>query len=351
MRRILEPAFVLRIIWCGLAASLGLATACAGRGEGAVAAGKRWTRIEMVGRYSLVGEVVDPKNLSGIAFVSERFGLIGADEVRVVQAVEISRPQRTLRVLDTIPLARSGSEIDIEAIAAEGDSYYITGSHGASKKKGEEQDNRFSIFRLRVDPATGLPRGFKAGSSELPDGLRKASLSDVIRADPVLGPHFEQPLQHQGINIEGLAIRNGQLFVGFRNPNLGGYAFVMEIRADDLFDAKPRPPYILHRLQLGAGLGIREIVAVRSGFLLIAGNAGSEPSKKYPQSEDYEEGRGFFLCSWDGKGTAVHQIGALPKTDGKAEAMAVLEETKDSVTVLILFDGPNRGQPTVYRIS
>ena len=224
-----------------------------------------------------------------MAFISERFGLIGADEVRAVQAVEISRQTRTLRVLDTITLAPSGSEIDIEAVAAEGDSYYITGSHGASKKKGEEQDNRYSIFRLQVDPATGLPRGFQRGSSGVPAGVQRASLSVVIRADPVLGPHFEQPLQHKGINIEGLAIRNGQLFVGFRSPNLDGYAFVMEIRADDVFSGKLRPPYTLHKLRLGAGLGIREIVAAQSGFLLIAGNAGSEPSKKYPQAEDYEE--------------------------------------------------------------
>ena len=220
-----------------------------------------WTRIEEVGRYSLLGDVPDAKNLSGIAFLSDRFGLIGADEVRDVQAVEISRPDKTLRVLETIPLVRSGSEIDTEAIAAEGDCYYIVGSHGASKKKGERQDNRYSIFRLKVDPATGLPGGFQSGSVRVPAGLQTASLADVIRADPVLGTHFGQPLQQKGINIEGLAIRNGQLFVGFRNPNLGGFAFVMEIRADDVFSGSSRPSYTLHKLQLGEGLGIREIVA------------------------------------------------------------------------------------------
>ncbi len=351
MRRIVDRAFTIRFVLCSVILSL-CAAAGGGQVETASSAGKPWTRIEEVGRYALRGDVLDPKNISGVAFISERFGLIGADEVRAVQAIEISRQTRTLRILDTITLAPSGSEIDIEAIAAEGDSYYITGSHGASKKKGEEQDNRYSIFRLPVDPATGLPRGFQSGSSSVPAGVQRASLSGVLRADPVLGPHFEQPLQHKGINIEGLAIRNGQLFVGFRNPNLGGYAFVMEIRADDVFSGRPRSPYTLHKLRLGVGLGIREIVAAQSGFLLIAGNAGSEPSKKYPVAEDYEEHRGFFLYSWDGKGTDAHQIGQLPKTDGgKAEAMVILEETKDSVTVLVMFDSANRGRPTVYRIS
>ena len=167
----------------------------------------------------------------------------------------------------------------------------------------------------------------------------------------MLGPHFGRPLQRRGVNIEGLAARQGRLYIGFRGPNLGGDAFVMEIRADDVFSGTPRPPTKLHRLRLGEGLGIRELVATRSGFLIIAGNAGSEPSEEYAQSEDYDKDREFSLFRWDGKDPAVQKIGTLPKTSGQAEAMAVLEETKDSVTVLILFDGPKGGRPTVYRIS
>jgi len=341
-----DRAFVPRLVLCGIVGFC-LATAYANSGDRVEAVrsnGKPWTRIEAVGRYTLLGDIVDAKNLSGLAFLSDRFGLMGADETREVQVVEVSRQAKTLRVVETIPLVRSGSEIDIEAIAAEADGCYIVGSHGASKTKGERQDNRHSIFRLKVDPATGRPRG-GAG------GLQAASLAGVIRADPVLGEHLGQPLQQKGINIEGLAVRNGQLFVGFRNPNLGGCAFVMEIRADDVFGGGPRPQYVLHRLRLGEGLGIREIVAAKSGFLIIGGNAGSEPSKKYAEAEDYEKDRDFLLFRWDGKSTEVHKIGALPKIDGKAEAMAIIEETSDSVTVLILFDGPNRGRPTIYRVS
>jgi hypothetical protein len=255
------------------------------------------------------------------------------------------RPAKTLRILETITLLRSGPEIDIEAVAAEGDCYYIVGSHGAAKVSGQQQQNRYGIFRLQVDRATGRPSGPLAAS------LKTASLVEVLRADPVLGPHFAQPLQRRGVNIEGLAARNGWLYVGFRSPNLQGDALVMEIRADDVFNGTPRPTYTLHRLRLGPGLGIRDLVAARSGFLLIAGNAGSEPSKEYPDSQDYEKDREFFLFDWDGRGPEVHKIAALPKTTGQAEAMTILEETRDSVTVLVLFDGPDRGRPTVYRIS
>jgi len=304
---------------------------------------KCWTRIERIGRYALVGDVLEGRDLSGLACISDRYCLLGADEARAVQVVELSREAKTLKVLRTISLLESGQEIDIEGIAAGPEGYYITGSHGISKKQGEREENRFRIFRLRVDPATGLPLG-----SGRPD---VGSLADILRADPTLGESFGKPLQQKGVNIEGLAARDGRLFVGFRSPNLEGDAFVMEITADDVFEHNAQPRYRLHRLRLGAGRGIRESVAAREGFLLIAGNAGSEPSETFTQSQDYEEDRDFFLYHWDGRGPEVDRIGAIPDTSGKAEAMTILEETADHITVLILFDGPERGRPTVYRIS
>lgn len=302
----------------------------------------RWTRIKEEGRYSFRGQVAEDQDLSGIACISDRFGLIGADESRDVQVIEISRKDKTLRVRDTVSLAPSGDEIDIEAIAAEGDSYYIIGSHGISKKQGEVQGNRYSLFRLGVDPATGRPTR--------PLSLERTNLSDILRADPVLGEYFGKPLQLRGVNIEGLAARNGRLFVGLRGPNLDGNAFVLEVGANDVFGGKSQPSYTLHRLQMGPGLGVREIVAVRSGFLLIAGNSASEPSEKYTQSVDYAQDREFLMVAWDGAGAEVHKIGPIPDVVGKAEAMLVLEEAQDHVTVLVLFDGPRQGRPTIYRL-
>jgi hypothetical protein len=327
-----------------------------GADAGRDAAKGQWTRIVPVGRYSVRGEVGADKDLSGIACISDRYCLIGADEGRDVQVVELRRDAQALRIVETVSLLSSGPEIDIEAIAAEGDYYYIVGSHGISKKQGERQNNRCRVFRLKVDPKTGVPKGLSIAGLRRPSGLDVASLADVIRADPVLGPYFGQPLQQKGINIEGLAVRNGRLFVGFRNPNVGGDAFVLEVAADEVFGsrtppARPWQPALLHRLHLGEGLGIREIVAAKSGFLLIAGNAGSEPSEKFTDAEDYAADRDFFLFDWDGKTPEVHKIGPIPDPAGKAEAMTILEETADHITVLILYDGAKRGRPTVYRVE
>ena len=319
-----------------------IGSACADSGsssEPGRSPGGRWTRVELVGRYSSGGDLLEDTNLSGIACLSDTSCLVGADEGRAVQFVDLSRTAKTLKAGKTVPLLQSGKEIDIEAIAAEGDSYYIIGSHGISKKQGEQQENRFRIFRLRVDHGTGMPAGVDV-----------ASLSGILRADAVLGEHFRMPLQQNGVNIEGLAIRNGRLFVGFRGPNLDGFAFVMEIVAEEVFAGKPQPQYTLHKLRLGNGLGIREIVAVKTGFLLIAGNAGSEPSDRFTESENYEKDRDFSLVFWDGKGSEVQRIGAIPNPPGKAEAMTILEESASEITVLVLFDGPQGGRPSVYRI-
>lgn len=325
-------------------ALLVLGSACADTEEPAPArpgGAKRWTHVEFVEHYAFDGPVLEDEDLSGIACVSPTRCLVGADEGHAVQVLALSRTERTLRVLGTVNLLNPGDEIDIEAIAAEGDSYYITGSHGVAKKSGNLQGSRYRLFRLRVDPATGLPMG---------TGAPVTTLGGILRDDPVLGAHFAKPLQQQGVNIEGLAIRNGRLYAGLRNPNLNGYAHVLEVGADEVFATTRSPRYVLHRLPLGRGLGIRELVATRRGLLIIAGNAGSEPSAEHPDAVDYDEKRGYWLFRWDGVGSDVDKIGLIPNAPGKAEAMTVLDESEDAITVLILFDGAENGRPSVYRI-
>ncbi len=297
--------------------------------------------VEFVARYTFRGTVLEDQDLSGIACISPTRCLIGADESGAVQVAVLSRPGRTLNLLRSVSLLGSGEEIDIEGIAAGDNCYYITGSHGVAKKSGERQAARYTICRLRVDPSTGTPTD---------DPVSVASLASILESDQALGPYFARPLQQKGVNVEGLAFREGRLFVGLRNPNLDGFAFVLEVGADEVFAGASQTGYVLHKLQLGEGLGIREIVAAKQGFLLIAGNAGSEPSDAYPQAQDYQEDRGYLICRWSGQGSEVQKIGAIPDPPGKAEAMTILDESATATTVLILFDGPRNGAPSVYRL-
>ena len=308
---------------------------------------RQWSHIELKEYFTIKGKVDADEDISGIACINERYGLLGADEDRNVYFIEVSRQNKTLRILGDIELLGSGDEIDIEAIATEDDYYYITGSHGLSKKQGDMESNRFKFFRLKVNPETGMP--VERAKSKA-DFLATSSLTPVLSKDPLLGRHFREPLQQKGINIEGLAVKDGRLYVALRSPNLDGNMFVVELSAKELFDGVAGIDYRLHKLQAGKGLGIREIVRARDCFLIIAGNSGSEPSDEYPQSQDYQKERGFEIFCWDGRSSEVHRIGRIPEAAGKAEAMMVLSENQNGVDVLILFDGPKDGRPTVYSI-
>ncbi len=314
--------------------------------------------VHKVGEFRISeGNVIGPRDLSGIARVGDFHCLIGSDEGVYVQICRFV-VQRMEIVVDKPIISRIellspkvGSEIDIEAIAAIGNTYYVMGSHGVAKKSGLFMEARHSCFRFDIDPKTGQKAGY----------VQKSSLQRLLRNDPVLGPYYGKVLQQQGVNIEGLAAKDGRLFIGFRSPNLGGKAYVLEISPEELFGDHDETSYNLHTVVLGEGLGIRELVAIQSGkdyngFLIIAGNAGCEPGDgdnpdTVTDVKDWKPGRGFFLFYWDGREQA-EAIGGIPRSsDGyKAEAITILSDTKEAFDLLILFDGPPGGAPTVYRV-
>jgi len=156
---------------------------------------------------------------------------------------------------------------------------------------------------------------------------------------------------------EGVVAKNGMLYVGFRSPCLNGNAHIIEIAPDELFKKESEKAYVMHTVPLGDGIAIREMVAIDSGFLIVAGNAGSEPSDgDNPDTEtnvkDFDPDRPFSLVFWNGD-DRLQEIGAIPteSTKHNVEAMLVLSETDDSIELLMLCDNPTRGYPTVYRIE
>jgi len=314
--------------------------------------------VQKIGEFQITeGNVVGSRDLSGIARVGDSYCLIASDESTCVQTCRLVAEDREI-IIDEPARSRiellhskTGSEIDIEALTAIGNTYYVMGSHGVAKKSGLFLKPRHTCFRFEVDPGTGQKIGY----------VQESSLQKLLRADPVLGPYYGKALQQQGVDIEGLAAKDGMLFIGFRSPSLGGRAFVVEIAPEDIFGDHDETSYNLHTVVLGEGLGVREIVAIQSdndydGFLIIAGNAGCKPGDSdYPDTvtdvKDWEPGRGFFLFYWDGR-EQVEAIGEIPRAGGdyKAEAMTVLSDTKEAFDLLIMFDGPPGGAPTAYRV-
>jgi hypothetical protein len=152
------------------------------------------------------------------------------------------------------------------------------------------------------------------------------------------------PSKENGVDIEGIAVRDDRLYAAFRGPVLrDGYVPVLVFAFAEPDDAKKR--YV----NLG-GRGIRDIVRVNDGFLLIGGPVADEPVS-------------FELYFWDGSdgvpGNDVPDLKSpeslgripLPDKDAKAEGITLLQEDDSHYEVMIVYDGVHSGAATRFKLS
>jgi len=325
---------------CEFAALLALSSvlpACAG--------GQSPGRLEILDAEWHLAGFENSLDLSGIASSNGTEVLVGSDESFYVQpgVIEAGKKRIESRRLIALPVQNGGGgEVDIEGVAfsSQDQAYYVVGSHGVGKKKGDFQEDRHSIYRVPVGPDGKVRK----------EEVRRASLLPWLEKTPLLAPHVKQPLQRNGLNIEGLAWSGGRLYFGLRAPNKNGRGLVVEASPGEIFGGKPRPLEV-HEIGIPSGRGIREIVAVRDGFLILTGNASAEASKKFPVTMATGPDTRFDLLHWKGAGSiTADKVGRLPENGGKAEALLVLKDDTDHSDVLVIFDGLQGGQPITVRV-
>ena len=272
---------------------------------------------------------------------------------------------------EPVVLRDTDEELDAEGAATDGQYFYITGSHSAKRNDCASNPGSRHVLRFKLDPATGRALRSPASGGSLVNYADSGKLWQIMQAQPGLAAHVgerkclgsEPPDKapalagQQGVNIEGLAVQAGRLYFGFRGPALQGVAQVLAVDADALFsldaarDVKPK----LTRLALGPNRGIRDMIAVKSGFLLLVGPDDSPASKN----------AGWIVAWWDGQ-SAPDQI-VQPKVlaaldlsrvklrscdkELKPEAMTVLEETPKTYRLLVLSDGMCDGGPLVFTVA
>ena len=274
--------------------------------------------------------------------------------------------------------AAAGSELDAEAAATDGRYFYVTGSHAAKRSDCANNLESRHVIRFRLDPATGRalrsPANNPAGA--LVDYLDTSRLWDILQAQPALAAFVgerkclgsEPPSKapslagQQGVNIEGLAVQGGRLYFGLRGPVLsesggvsgaGSVAKVLAVNADALFAGGDAQATVTN-IALGAHRGIRDMVAVKNGLLLLAG----------PDDSAANKGVGWTLAWWDGKHsdqTVTPKVLAALDLSGvklrgcdeelKPEAITVLEETPQTYKLLVLSDGMCDGGPLAFTIA
>jgi len=300
--------------------------------------------IAKTGRHVLI--VSDELNGVQLGTLNEADGVIGYSSAISLATVEPSKGGKKKKK-DGGKSSSSG-EIDMEGIAYAPDekAFYVTGSHGVGKKKGDFQALRYGVYRIPIDPETGVVR-----SAE----VTRSSLLPWLETSPQFKEYVRRPLQQNGFNIEGIACSGGQLYFGVRGPNVDGSACIIEVGAEELFrngGAAVLPK--VHSIPVGPDKGIRELVSVAGGFLMLTGNAGAESSKLFPQSTARQPDTGFDLSFLPSSGLGnigrPERIGDVSETDGKAEGLLVLRDADGVMDLLVLHDGLEQGGATAFTV-
>ena len=314
------------------------------------------------------------QSVSGIACnldaTQQRVCLLAFDEGVQARYATVSG-QRLVPDSEAVVLRTSNedAELDAEAAATDGRFFYVTGSHSAKRSDCASNPESRHVIRFRLDPSTGRalrsPANNPAGT--LVDYADTDRLWRIMQAQPALAAHVGErkclgseppakaPLMagQQGVNIEGLAVQNGRLYFGFRGPVVGDVAKVLAVSVDALFTGG-EPQASVTSIALGAHRGIRDMVAVKNGLLLLAG----------PDDSTANKGVGWTLAWWDGKASSQtvtpKVLAALDLTgvklrscdeELKPEAITVLEETPEAYKLLVLSDGMCDGGPLAFTVA
>ena len=355
---------VLTFVTTGLLTAMTAMTAMADSSVGT------W-RVEWGQAWKVRGDLAKGRDLSGAASFGGDKALVISDETRAAQEVSIDRAARTLTAGKQVPLLPgSGPELDLEGVAAlmEPRAYFLVGSQALSRKGGVLEPDRGWLFRLPVDE-TGAP---DAGA------VTKIDLRAVLAADAELKPFVDKSADENGLDIEGLAGREGVLFLGLRAPVRDGEATILSMEVDALWGGKAasgggqaasggdqaasgsdqatsgsgQATVTHHRIALGEGRGIRDLVALAddAGFLVLAGpSGGGGGGKKSALGEAYE------FWHWPGPGSPAVRLGPLgpaaTSDQAKAEGLLILSQSSTHIEGIIFHDGPKNGAPHGFRLS
>jgi hypothetical protein len=179
---------------------------------------------------------------------------------------------------------------------------------------------------------------FRLGGHGEVKEARRASLRDLLRGHPVFERFAGVPSKENGVDVEGLAAREGWLFVGFRGPVLRqNYVPVLRIRQDLTQDLLSKAEVLF--VDLG-GRGVRGMTLGPGGVFILAGPNGDEEQT-------------FGIYFWDGH----DQIGGVDRPRSRAklrcnlgthgangspkpEGIAYLDTKRAGMRFLLVYDGP-----------
>ena len=268
--------------------------------------------------------------------------LLVGDEVRYARL--FSFDEKTLqpgREVFLLPkkdaVGKKFKEADAEAVAFDDGYYYLAGSHGLNKS-GEKQSSRYFFYRVKADDTTGQPSDFGSPDAASTAVETSGNLEKLIVADDNLKNHIAQKPGDEGVNIEGIAVKDGKLFVGFRGPVVDKGALIATLAVTDAFGNIPTNPTD-YFVNLGVDQGIRDLAVVDEGFLILSG----------PQQRVSGQSQIFFWKP-DSDPVALADLGNFTP-DEQPEALLVVSEHAGELSVMVMEDGPKNGSPKLYTLA
>jgi len=285
------------------------------------------------------GDLKDDDEISGIAFTGE-YAVICSNEANCVQVLRHADGNYQLR--ETLVIQEGKVDLDLESVAIENNMVYVTGSHSRARligKKNEKQGG--GVGTIQTFPTRDFVIRFPLNEQGRAGKIETISLRKLLDEHAVLKDFVPLASKENGIDIEGIAAKDGLLYFGFRGPVLRSNWVPILVCP---FDA-PHGNDVRY-VQLG-GRGIRDLTAVQDGFLILAG----------PVGDSYQA---FQIYFWNGKsglpengeaGAAIHLCDLPVNGKGRAEGLGVREEGKKSWNVVIVSDGLPKGDPTEFTLK
>ncbi|OWK40407.1 hypothetical protein FRUB_05326 [Fimbriiglobus ruber] len=290
-------------------------------------------RLTPIGPVEFKGEIGGPNDVSGAAVAGD-FRVVVSDESPTVEVMR--KIEGGYEVAYTLPLGPPDMEIDIEAVAADGATVYVSGSHNRIRNIGQKGGG--GVGSVDDKPSRAQVFQFTLGDDGKPGEVKTTSLRDVLKNHKVLGPFAVQASKENGIDIEGLAFKAGRLYFGFRGPVLrDNWVPVLNCTFAD-----PAGTANVGYINLD-GRGVRDLVAVADGFLVLAGPMGDGDASTRLYHWDGKDG---LAPENPGKTTLLAEFPKAPKSAGKLEGVAVLKQSGTEYELLVVSDGPKNGAPT-----
>ena len=177
--------------------------------------------------------------------------MIGVERLSRVGCHSYGKHKRFL-LQDYIKLFNTDDEIDIEGMDFDDGYLWVTGSHSTKRKKPNKKDlktnlermatittdlNRFILARIPLIEGE-LVKSCTLESNQILNAAcvqttkERNILFEALASDRHLQPFVQTsiPSKDNGLDIEGLAIKDGRLFLGLRGPVLRGWAIILELQ-------------------------------------------------------------------------------------------------------------------------